>query len=129
MRIAVDGGSGREDDMLHTGLHHGVEQRERSGNIVGEVAGRLAHGFAHRDEGGEVNDGVALLLLHQADQRGRIGEIELMQPAGRHVVTIAFGEVVHNGDVVALLEQQADGVGADIAGSAGNENFSRSHGV
>jgi hypothetical protein len=29
---------------------------------------------------------------------------------------------------VALLEQQADGMGADITGSAGNENCSRSHG-
>ena len=67
--------------------------------------------------------------LHQADERGGVGEIELVQPVGGHVVTIAFGEVVHHGDVVALLEQQADGVGADIAGSAGNENFSRSHGV
>jgi hypothetical protein len=30
---------------------------------------------------------------------------------------------------VPLLEQQADSMGADITGSAGNENFSRSHGV
>jgi hypothetical protein len=29
---------------------------------------------------------------------------------------------------VALPEQEADGVGADVAGSAGNENFSWSHG-
>jgi hypothetical protein len=51
-----------------------------------------------------------------------------MQPVGGHIMPITFREVVDDGDVVALLEQQADGVGADIAGSAGNENVSRSHG-
>ena len=66
--------------------------------------------------------------LHQAGERGGIGEIQFVQPVGGHVVAIAFGEVVDDGDVVALLEQQADGMGADVAGSAGNENFSWSHG-
>ena len=115
--------------MLYAGLHHGVEQGERPGDVVGEVAGGLAHGFADGDEGGEVDDGVALLRLHEAGERGGIGERDLMQPAGGHVVAIAFGEVVDNGDVVALLRQDADGVGADVAGSTGNQDFSWSHGV
>ena len=124
MRIAVDGRGGREDYVLDAGLHHGIEQGERSGDIVGEVAGWFAHGFADGDEGGEVDDGVALLRLHEVGERGGIGEVELMQPAGGHVVAMAFGEVVDNGDVVALLEQEADGVGTDIAGSASHEDFS-----
>ena len=53
-----------------------------------------------------------------------------MQPAGRHVVAISLGEVVDHSDVVALLEEEADGVGADVAGSAGDEDSSWStHGV
>jgi hypothetical protein len=52
-----------------------------------------------------------------------------MQPAGGHVVAVASGEVVDNGDVVALLEQEADGVGADVTGSTSNQNSSWSHGI
>ena len=114
--------------MLHAGLHHGIQQGERPGHVIGEVPRRLTHGFADRDEGGEMDDGVALFLLQQAGERAGIGEIQLVQPVGWHVVAVAFGEVVDDGDVVALLEQQADGVGADVAGPAGNENFSWSHG-
>ena len=97
-------------------------------HVVGEIARGLAHGFADGDEGGEVDDGVALFLLQEAGERAGVGEIQFVQPLGGHVVAVAFGEVVDDGDVVALLEQQADGVGADVAGSAGNENFSWSHG-
>jgi len=71
----------------------------------------------------------ALLRLQESGERGGVGKGDLMQPAGGHVVAVAFGKVVDNGDVVALLEQEADGVGADVTGSTSNQNFSWSHGV
>ena len=76
--------------MLHAGLHHGVEQGERPADVVGEVAGGLAHGFTDGDEGGEVDDGVALFRLIVRPARFGVGEDQLMQPSGGHVVAVPF---------------------------------------
>ena len=62
------------------------------------------------------------LLPQQRRQRIVSCKVELMQPARRARCGVAAGEIVDHGDVVALLEQQPDGVGTDVAGAAGNEN-------
>src|SRR5271157_1606261 len=123
-RIAVDGGAGREDHVADAGFDHGGEERERTADVVGEVAGGLPHGFADRDEGGEVNDRLRALVAHEAGERSGIGYVEFVETAGGNVVAIAFREVIDHRDIMALFEQQAHGVGADVAGAAGDENAS-----
>jgi hypothetical protein len=63
-------------------------------------------------------------MPHEAGEGGGIGDIELEQAAGGNVMAVAFGEVVDHDDIVALFEQQAHGMRADVAGAAGNENAS-----
>ena len=60
-------------------------------------------------------------------ERGGIQDIQLSETAGGNVVAIAFGEVVDHRDIVALVEQQAHGVRADVAGAAGDQDSSRVH--
>ena len=71
-----------------------------------------------------MNDGLRALVAHEAGERGGIGDVELEEAAGGNVVAVAFGEVVDHGDIVALFEQQAHGMGADVAGPTGHEDAS-----
>src|SRR5205823_4795977 len=53
---------------------------------------------------------------------GGVGQVGDDEPLGRHGGAVAGAEVIHDPDVVAVFEQQADGVTADVAGAAGDEN-------
>ena len=55
-RLAINGGGRREDKTLYIGAGHGLEQRQRTADIVGEIKLGLLSGFANGDIGGEVHD-------------------------------------------------------------------------
>jgi hypothetical protein len=128
MGCPIDRRRGGKDNVLDFRPHHGRQQRERSARIVGEVARRFFHRFAYGDESGEVNHGLAAAIPHQARERIRILQAHLEQDSGREIVPLPFGEVVHDGYVVALLAQQEDGMRSDISGAAGDQNMRFRHG-
>ena len=96
-------------------------------DVVPEVLPRVLHRLANRDKRREVDHRFGAELLHQLGERGGLQQVDLEQPSRRHVVLIALGQVIDYRDVIALVEEQADGVRADIARSAGYEDLSFSH--
>ena len=50
-------------------------------------------------------------------------EIADDEPLGRHRGAMAEDEVVVDPDIVAAFQEQANGVAADVAGAAGDEEF------
>ena len=127
MGIAIHRRRGREHDVLHARLDHGGEQRERAAHVVLEVARRLAHRFADLGERGEMDGGVKAPLAHEIGQSAAVREVQLVQSVRGDVVTVSFREIVHHRNVVALLEQQAHRVGADVTSPAGNQDSSSIH--
>ena len=63
---------------------------------------------------------LAPYLAHQFRQRLGVGDVELVEDLARHIVPIALGEVVDYRDLVPLLQEQAHGMRADVAGPACN---------
>ena len=61
-------------------------------------------------------------LPHQLRQRIALAQVQLIQPARRHIVLEALGKVIDHGDVVPLFEEQANRVRPDVSGAARNEN-------
>src|ERR1039458_59361 len=64
---------------------------------------------------GGVEEAPRALVAHEAGEGGCIGDVELEEAAGGHVVAVAFGEVVDHRDIVALFGPQSHGMRADVA--------------
>jgi len=71
-----------------------------------------------------VDDGVEAAAGEEAVEGGGVVEVEDVEAALGDVVGVAFGEVVHDLDIVPFREQMVGGVGADVAGAAGDEDAS-----
>jgi len=72
----AEGRAGRgEDEFLHAGLEHGVEQVQRRHNIVLIVFHRSGDRLAHVAEGGKVHHQLDFLLAQDVEHRGGVAEI------------------------------------------------------
>jgi hypothetical protein len=65
LRIAVDGGGRREDEMAHAPLDGVLDQRARVNRVVAVIAERIANRIRHDDRGGEMDNGVDPVLRDQ----------------------------------------------------------------
>ena len=114
---------------MAVGLVHGVEQIQGAGHVGLVVPQRLLGGLAHSLQTREVNHGVGANLLEEGLHALEVEQINLVEfgsAAGQLGDALeglfgGVGEVIHDDDVVACLEQFKYSVGADVAGAAGNE--------
>ena len=112
---------------------HGRQQGQRAVQIVAVVVQRQAHRFAHGLQPGKVDDAVDGVFLEDPLQGGGIGGVRLIALDGLSGDLgdalghdgAAVGVVVGDDHVVACIQQLHGGVGADVAGAAG-EKYSHS---
>src|SRR5690606_26407319 len=126
-RNAVDRGRGREHDVPDAVAGGGRQQRAAAGRVVAVVLERIRHRFRHDRVGGEVHDGVDVVLAEQAlEQRGVAG-VPDHQAAARDGLREAGAQVVGHHHVLARLAELADHVAADVAGTAGDQDAAFAH--
>ncbi len=63
LRLAIDGGSGGEDEAAGAVGEHGLKQGKSGGGVVAKEELRMNHGFAGFNEGGEVENAIEWLAL------------------------------------------------------------------
>ena len=115
-------------------LAHDVHEGERVAEVVCVVLDRLDHGLADGLEAGEVDhtvDGVRVKDALEGDAVVDVGAVEgealggVLAHDGVDAVEDLLGrvgEVVDDDDLITVLEELDDGVGADEAGAAGDED-------
>ena len=114
---------------MAVGLVHGVEQVQGAGHVGLVVPQRLLGGLTHSLQTREVNHGVGANLLEEGLHAFEVEQINLVEfggAAGQLGYTLegllrGVGEVIHDHDLVACLQQFQYGVRANVAGAAGNE--------
>ena len=121
---AVDRGRGGEHHRGDVrGLHRGEQVRQPL-DVVAVVPERALHRLPHLLLRCEVDDRGDRVLLHYRPQPGfGVGgrQVELDQRGVRHAGGDAVGEVVDDDDLLAALLEEADDVGADVPGPAGDQ--------
>ena len=134
VRIAVDGRRAREDDGLTTVVAHDIDEHQGVLDIVVVVLDGLAHRLANGLKAGEVDDAVDLVGIEDLVHRIAVEHVGLVEGEvlgglvahdGLDAVDgngAGVGEVIDDDNLVATLEQLNDGVRADKAGAAGNED-------
>ena len=117
--LAVGGRGGGEDDPPAVGGPHGLEQRQRTGDVGVPVVLGLLLGRADEALGREVQH----RLGPDVGQHGRrVVQRDLRQRRARgHGVRVAGGQVVEHGHLVALGQEGGRDYAADVTGSAGDE--------
>jgi len=140
--IGVDGGQGRRfghGDRLRHAIDRRCGRKDELGNLVldgqsdevGGVVGivrvileRIGHGFRDHDRPGKVQDTVEFFPAHQFGKFVRFGQVAHFQPGRReHGIGSPGGQVVIDDNFVSLSAECQGCVGADVSGTAGDENF------
>ena len=67
-----------------------------------------------------MNHRLAAHLAHQLRERLGVADIQFVEYLAGHVVPITLEEIVDHRDLVPLLQEEAHGMRADIAGPASN---------
>jgi tetratricopeptide (TPR) repeat protein len=129
--LAVDGAAGG-------GVHHApgaaspraLQDVDRALHVHSRVERRVGHRAAHVDLRGQVEDHLGLGARAEVGHRVGVADVELGQLGAllqrhREVLAPAGGDVVEHGHLVAPGEQRVDQVGADEAGSAGDQRAHR----
>ena len=115
-------------------LTHDVDERERVADVVAVVLDGLGHGLAHGLVAGEVDHAVDAVRVEdtgeglavvdvgdiEGEVRGRLGAddgLDAIFHLGGGV-----GEIIDDDDLVSAFKQLDDGVRADEAGAAGDED-------
>ena len=130
MRHAVDRG-GRAEHQRAAVFEAHFKDGQRGIVVVPVVHERMGHGFAHGLVSREVDDRVDRVfreqLFHDGDVAGvRLDEGDFPAADGLHGVEnrrAAVVEVVQTQGIVPLFHEFHEHVGAQIAGSAGDENL------
>jgi len=127
---AVDRCGRGEDQLVDVVAPHGPHEREGRPEVVLVVLQRLRDALADSLEAGEVDDGVDLLVREELFRLLAVAQVEgvdgqVLAGQGLEPVDdrrLGVGEAVDDDDLVARSHELDDGVGADVAGAAGDEN-------
>lgn len=122
---AVGGAGGGKDEVGDVVVHHGFEEGEGGDDVVAVVFGGILDGFSHVGVGGEVHDCADRVGLEDLVEAGSIADVaddEGNLENGFDEVSVAVDEVIEDHNVIALGFEGEDGVGSDVAGSAGDED-------
>ena len=125
---AVNSGGGAEDQVLDPVFLHQLTEDEGAGDVVVVVAERLGDAFADRLEAREMDDRVDLGLGKDLFKTLAVEEVDLVEfevlagDLADAVEGLGLGvdKVVDNDEFLPAFEKLDAGVGADIAGAAGD---------
>jgi hypothetical protein len=128
-RIAIRRAGGGKDEAFAAMALHGLQQRERRGEIVAVVFERIDDGLAYIGKSGKVQHGLGLVLSEQSLNERGISHFALNQSHSiqRQCPAMAKNQIVEHDDALVLVEQVKNSVRADVAGSAGDEKGSLGH--
>src|SRR6185436_14620979 len=104
------------------------EEVDAAMDVVAEILRGVRHAFADEGVCGEVHHGVGLHILQR--DLDVVALLEVADDEFRprvHGGRMAFGEVVKDRDGVAGVDQLFDADAADVAGTAGDEDFHGTH--
>ena len=130
-RIAIDGGAGREDDVLASMITHDVQEDEGASHIVVIILQGLRNTFAHGLESSKVNDSIRLFGLENLCQGFCITDVGLVErnllpddfPHALQSLRVGIVKIVNNDNTVTSLVKLDNGVTADIAGTTCKKNL------
>ena len=122
-RVAVDrAAAGGEDEPPPACPPKGHQQVQAANDVRLSVEGRVLGRDHHRGLGRQMVDDLRPTVLDDPRRGIGVADVDLVEGGLRvDVVKLAGGEVVDDGDVMACLDERVDDMGADEAGSAGDE--------
>ena len=117
-----------EDNVLHTVISHLITENQGSCHIVHIIFNRLANGFAHRFQTCKVDDGIDVFLIENFLHAFAVQHVSLVKGHFLscnlfHAVQSLFTgivEIVHDNNIISLVQQFHTGMASDISGAAGN---------
>src|SRR6266446_3424405 len=125
-RFAIGGGGGRKDEFLHAVAGDGVQQVHAAGYVGSVEDAGFADGLGDQSFGGEMHDGVNLVLGEDVVKLKTIREVRLNKSRSRrHGGAMAFDEAVHGDDAHAAREQYFGADAADVSRRSSNKNIHR----
>ena len=122
LRFAVGGAGAGEDEVADVVVTHGLDECQAAGDVVAVVLARMIDGFSDVGVSGEVHYCGWLVLLDDFIESLSIKDIALFEWAPFDGVFVSVDEVVVGDGGVAGFCQGFAGVGAYIAGGAGDED-------
>ena len=126
--IAVDGRSGREDEVTDTGRHRDLDEGPRLHRVVEIVAERIDDRVGDDDRAREMHDGVDAVLAHDGAREILVAHVaDDERRLRRHGPPEPRGQIVENHDLFAGLDEFENHVAADIAGAARNQDSHFDH--
>lgn len=88
----------------------GFQKRECGGGIVLKIFCRVQHGFADFSKSGKVHHSIELVCREKLREAGRIAGVAYNQRnATGQRITVASRKIVQHGDVIIVLEEEANG--------------------
>ena len=120
---AVGGAGGGEDDLPDPGGAHRVEDGDAARHVVAVVEVGPDGGFAHIAARREMEDGLDPVPAHHLGEGHGVVDVAVLERAPLHRPQVARGEVVVDDALVPGPGQRLRGMGADIAGTAGDQDF------
>src|SRR5262249_7821150 len=126
LRKTKDRAGGGEDKGRDFVAKTGFKKCERGSGIVAEIEGGVWHGLGDFGKCGEVHNRVHGRFGKELVEERAVGDIaDHKAGGGRYRRAMAAGEVIENGDLEIILQEEADGSSADVASAAGNEEVLR----
>ena len=100
----------------------GGQQRQRLGNIVLIILGRLVDRFADIGKGRKMHDCVNGMGAEDTVKHGAIPNAALHKMRGAHGVAKAARQIVEDHHGMALVHQALDAMTANVAGAASDQD-------
>ena len=134
--VAVNGGGGGEDEVLHSVTAHGVKEHQAVDQVVGVVLQGLGYALAHCLQTGKVDDRVDVGVLGKESlhlslvaqlgfYKGNFFAGDLLHPAQGFLGRV--DQIVCYHDLIARLDKLHTGMAANIAGAAADQNRHGKH--
>ncbi|CAB4594766.1 unannotated protein [freshwater metagenome] len=120
-RRAVHRAARGEHDLADVGREHRLDEVDGAGDVVEPVLLGPLHRLADVLVGGEVDDGGDAALAAQVGDQRPVADVAHHQVGAEQGGAVAELQGVEDDHVTSAVAQHADGVRADVAGSAGHE--------
>ena len=120
-RVSVHRGRRGEDHPTHVGVSHRVEEVERAENVVSIVDVRVGDRLADVGERGEMNYGLDFVFGEHLAQGVSVEQVTFDEGDVQHCLAVPARQVIEDYSFEPRGGQRSQGVGADIAGAAGDE--------
>src|SRR5580692_5385755 len=115
---------GRKNDPFNSVFDHALKQVQSGGDIVPQIQKRLRHRLTDQRLGGEVHHGIRTMLAQSSVNRCSIRQIACHKNSIRmHRRSMSQREIVEYHHRLSRCDELFDDHAADVAGSAGYEDF------